>query len=471
MSERRADAGIWRCSRSPAYRLFAMTPVELVVRSTRVVTPRGIVPAAITITDGKITQIAEPGAEFAAARSIDARDAVVLPGVVDTHVHVNEPGRTEWEGFETATRAAAAGGVTTIVDMPLNSVPVTTTVDALERKARVAEGRASVDYAFWGGVIPGNAAELGPLARAGARGFKCFLVPSGIDEFPAVGESDLRDAMRRIALLGLPLLVHAELPGPIAQATPAAGSDPRRYSTYLGSRPVVAEHEAVGLVLRLCRETGCRVHIVHVSAAATLEAVQGARRAGLPVTAETCPHYLTFAAEEIVDGGTAWKCAPPIRDRATRERLWRGLAEGALDLVASDHSPAPASLKCIESGDFLRAWGGVASLELSLAATWTGARARGHGLVNLARWLAAAPARLAGLGSKGRIAVGCDADFVVFEPDAQFTVNPARLRQRHQITPYAGMTLSGVVRQTFVRGVRVYDDGAFPAGVTGRWTR
>jgi allantoinase len=446
-------------------------PADLVISSSRVATPQGVGAAAVVITGGVITAVTEHGTAPDAARRFDVGTAALLPGVVDTHVHVNEPGRTEWEGFATATRAAAAGGVTTIVDMPLNSVPVTTTVDALERKARAAERRASVDYAFWGGVIPGNEDELAPLSRAGARGFKCFLVPSGIDEFPAVGEAELRGAMLRIAPLGLPLLVHAELPGPIARATPPAGSDPRRYATFLASRPPAAELEAVDLVLGLCRETGCRVHIVHVSAAGTLDRVRDARRAGLPVTAETCPHYLTFAAEEIIDGGTAWKCAPPIRDRETRERLWQGLADGALDLVASDHSPAPAALKCIESGDFSRAWGGVASLELSLGATWTAARARGHGLADLARWLAEAPARLAGLGSKGRIAVGCDADLVVFEPDAQFTVNPAQLRQRHQITPYARMTLSGVVRQTFVRGVSVYEDGAFPAGVTGRWKR
>lgn len=444
-------------------------PADLVISSSRVVTPRGVGPAAVAITAGVIGAVTEPSQAPDAARRLDVGSAALLPGVVDSHVHVNEPGRAEWEGFETASRAAAAGGVTTIVDMPLNSVPVTTSVDALERKAQAAAGHATVDYAFWGGVVPGNGADLAPLARAGARGFKAFLVPSGIDEFPAVAESDLRDAMRRIAPLGLPLLVHAELPGPIAQAMPPAGSDPRRYSTYLGSRPAAAEQEAVGLVLRVCRETSCRVHIVHVSAAATLEAVQGARRAGLPVTAETCPHYLTFAAEEIVDGGTAWKCAPPIRDRATRERLWGGLADGALDLVASDHSPAPASLKCIESGDFLRAWGGVASLELSLAATWTGARARGHDLGEMARWMAAAPARLAGLGRKGRIAPGCDADLVVFDPEAPFTVETTRLRQRHPITPYAGMMLWGVVRQTFVRGLCVYENGAFPGGMRGTW--
>ena len=446
-----------------------MVRADLVISSTRAVTPHGIVPAAVAITAGVITSVTGGGDAPDSVRRVDVGAAALLPGVVDTHVHVNEPGRTDWEGFETATRAAAAGGVTTIVDMPLNSIPVTTTVDALEQKARAAAGKAAVDYAFWGGVIPGNGEELAMLARAGARGFKAFLVPSGIDEFPAVGEADLRGAMLRIAPLGLPLLVHAELPGPIARAAPPSTSDPRRYPTYLSSRPAAAELDAVDLVLRLCRETGCRVHIVHVSAAETLERLREARRVGLPVTAETCPHYLTFASEEIVDGGTPWKCAPPIRERVTRERLWRGLGDGALDLVASDHSPAPRALKCLETGDFFRAWGGVASLELALAATWTGARARGHGLGETVRWLAEAPARLAGLGRKGRIAPGCDADLVVFDPDASFTVEPTRLRQRHPITPYAGMTLTGLVRQTFVRGECIYEEGEFPAGMMGRW--
>jgi allantoinase len=448
-----------------------MARADLVVSSTHVVTSHGVVPAAVATTAGVITSVTGLGEAPDSVRRLDVGAAALLPGVVDTHVHVNEPGRTDWEGFETATRAAAAGGVTTIVDMPLNSIPVTTTVGALEQKARAAAGRSAVDYAFWGGVIPGNREELAPLARAGARGFKAFLVPSGIDEFPAVGDADLRGAMLRIAPLGLPLLVHAEVPGPIARAAPSTASDPRRYSTYLSSRPAAAELEAVDLLLRLCRETGCRVHIVHVSAAETLERLREARRAGLKVTAETCPHYLTFAAEEIVDGGTPWKCAPPIRERATRELLWRGLDDGALDLVASDHSPAPPALKCLEAGDFIRAWGGVASLELALAATWTGARARGHGLGEVVRWVAEAPAHLAGLGRKGRIAPGYDADLVVFDADAPFTVEPARLRQRHAITPYAGMTLSGVVRQTFVRGVSVYEEGKFPGGKMGRWER
>ncbi len=450
---------------------MAPARADLVILSTRVVTGEGVRRAAVAIADGVIAAVHDYGAAPAAARRLDVEDAVVLPGGVDAHVHVNEPGRTEWEGFETATRAAAAGGITTIVDMPLNSIPVTTTAPALELKARAAAGHATVDYAFWGGVVPGNADQLAPLARAGVRGFKCFLVPSGIDEFPPVTEPDLRPAMVTLAELGLPLLVHAELPGPIQRATVSPSSDPRGYASYVASRPAAAELQAVELMLRLCRETRCRVHIVHVSAAETLDRLRSAKRAALPVSAETCPHYLTFAAEEIVDGATAWKCAPPIRERSHRDRLWDGLADGTLDFVASDHSPAPPALKCLDTGDFVRAWGGVASLELALAATWTGARARGRDLRDLARWCAERPARLAGLARKGRIAPGYDADLIVLDPDARFTVEPERLRQRHPVTPYAGMSLAGLVRRTFVRGRCVYEEGEFPGGAIGRWQR
>ena len=447
-----------------------MPTADLVVQGSRVVTPEGMRPAAVVIAGGLIADVVAPGVAPEALRRVDAGDLVVLPGLVDAHVHLNEPGRAEWEGFESGTRAAAAGGVTTVVDMPLNSVPVTTTVAALEAKARAAAGRATTDYALWGGVVPGNERELAGLVRAGAPGCKCFLVPSGIDEFPAVTAADLRPAMQRLAELGAVLLVHAELPGPIDRAR--AGGDGRRYASYLASRPPQAEHEAIALVLELCRATGCAVHVVHLSSAGALDALARARASGLPVTVETCPHYLTFAAEQIADGATAFKCAPPIREGENRERLWDGLASGIIDFVASDHSPAPPALKRLESGDFLTAWGGIASLELLLAATWTAARARGHGPEQLARWLAAGPARLAGIGNrKGRIAPGCDADLVIWDPEPTLTVDPTRLHHRHPITPYAESRLSGVVLQTFLRGTCVYERGRFLGGPGGQWIR
>jgi allantoinase len=444
-------------------------PPDLVVRSRRAVLPDGIRPADVVVRGGRIDAVVAWGEAPAAAELVDAGEAVLLPGLVDTHVHVNEPGRTEWEGFASATRAAAAGGITTLVDMPLNSTPATTTVGALEAKRAAAAGQCAVDVGFWGGVVPGNASELEAIAAAGALGFKCFLVHSGVDDFPNVGERDLRKAMPVLARLGLPLLVHAELPGPIEAATRAvAGGDPRRYATWLASRPPAAEIEAIRMVLGLCAETGCAVHIVHLSAAEALPDLVSARARGLPVTVETCPHYLAFSAEEIADGATAFKCAPPIRGRENRERLWQALREGTIDLVASDHSPCPPGLKGLESGDFMSAWGGIASLEIALAATWTGARGRGFSPADLARWMSERPAALAGLeGVKGAIEPGWDADLVIVEPDAEWRVEGARLRHRHPLTPCEGWTLRGVVRSTFVRGVRVFarggEDGA-PAG-------
>ena len=433
-------------------------------------TPDGERPGTVVVSDGRIEAILPREDAPAAVRTIDAGDSALLPGVVDTHVHVNDPGRTEWEGFTTATRAAAAGGVTTVVDMPLNSIPPTTTVEALYAKQQAASA-ALVDYGFWGGVVPGNIDHLGPLLDAGVLGFKCFLVPSGVDEFAPVDESDLRQAMPVLAARNAVLLAHAERPGPIARAAGAAAGDPRRYATWLASRPEAAELEAIELLLALSRETRCRVHIVHLATAGALPALKAARERGAAITVETCPHYLTFAAEEIADGATAFKCAPPLRDRANRDGLWDGLERGIIDLVASDHSPAPAQVKQLERGDFMAAWGGIASLELSLAATWTGAQARGHGLVDLSRWMSNEPARLAGLDRKGRIVPGCDADLVIFDAEAKWTVDPARLRQRHPITPYAGRTLRGLVQQTFVRGRCVYENGRCAERPEGRWVR
>jgi allantoinase len=444
-----------------------MTPPLLVVRSRRVVTDT-IAPAAIHVRGGRIERVAAWDDVPAGARLEDAGELAVLPGVVDTHVHLNEPGRTEWEGFATATRAAAIGGVTALVDMPLNAIPPTTTREALAAKRAAAAGQCAVDVGFWGGVVPGNAGELAGLVADGVRGFKCFLVDSGVAEFGWVGEADLVPAMAILAGLGAPLLVHAELAGPIDDAAAAlAGADPRRYATYLASRPPAAEEQAIALVTRLCRASRARTHIVHHSAASALDQLRAARAEGLPLTAETCPHYLHFTAEAIPDGATPFKCAPPIRDAANREALWRALAEGVLDLVASDHSPCSPGLKAIEAGDFVAAWGGVAGLQLALPVVWTEAAARGHSLVDVARWMSAGPARLAGLARKGAIAAGRDADLVVFDDAAPVTVTPEAIHHRHRVTPYAGETLRGAIAATYLRGERVAERGAVVASDLG----
>ena len=427
------------------------------------VTPLGLREACIHVSNGSIERVAAfddvpPGAPL-----VDAGEGVVLPGLVDTHVHVNEPGRTEWEGFATATRAAAAGGVTSILDMPLNSIPATTTPEALAQKRDAAEGRIHVDVGFWGGAVPGNLGDLGDLHRAGVFGFKAFMCPSGVTEFPPLDLDQLREAMTEIAAFDGLLIVHAELPEPIgAAAERLAGADPFAYSTYLASRPPESEERAVVAVIAASLASGCRTHVLHLSASSCLDVVDGSQGR---VTAETCPHYLTFEAEEIPDGATEFKCSPPIRDAENRERLWEGLRAGALSSVVSDHSPCTPELK---AGSFFEAWGGIASVELGLRAVWTEARARRFGLEDVCRWMSQGPARIAGLERKGAIAEGKDADLVVFEPDESSEVDPSELHHRNPITPYAGRRLDGRVAATYVRGVEVYSDGGFPVEPAGR---
>jgi allantoinase len=414
---------------------------SLVLGSRRVVTAQGVTPASVGIEDGRITEVGpydvEPAEDFG--------DLVILPGLVDPHVHLNEPGRADWEGFATGTAAAAAGGVTTLVDMPLNSSPVTTNIAALTAKRLAAAGKLSVDVAFHAGLVPGNEAEIETLLEAGVRGVKAFLCHSGIDEFPAATERELRAVMPLLAERGVPLLAHAE----VVHETPPM-SDRRRYADYMATRPVGFERDAIAMLLDLCRETGCPTHIVHLADAGSLPMLRDAKAEGLPLTVETCPHYLTFCAEEIADGATAFKCAPPIRDTSNREGLWAGLAEGTIDFIATDHSPCPPELKRMEEGRFDLAWGGISSLQLSLPAVWTEASKRGHTLRELANWLSHRPGELVNV--KAGIEEGAEANLVVFDPDAEFRVVGAKLLHRHKVTPYDGRTLRGVVKQVFLRG-------------------
>lgn len=437
-----------------------------VIRGRRVVTPQGVRPAAVHIEAGRIVRVADV-ADIGARTSevVDAGDLVVMPGLVDTHVHVNEPGRTDWEGFEPATRAAAAGGVTTLLDMPLNSIPATTNAMALAEKVAAARGATWVDVGFIGGVVPGNTAALGDLARAGVLAFKCFLVPSGVPEFEHVRQEDLREAMPVLAELRLPLMVHAELPEVVETAAlEATAGDPTSYETYRASRPPAAEHEAIALVIELAELPGTRVHIVHVSSAASVPIIAGARARGVRISGETCPHYLHFDAASIPNGATEFKCAPPIRGASDRDGLWAALASGDLDMVVSDHSPCPPVLRRRDAGDFFVAWGGIASLQLGASIVWTGMRERGLPVERLAGWMGEAPARLVALdGRKGRIEAAYDADIVLFDPDGEFTVSADALLHRHPVTPYLGERLRGTVEATYLRGALVYDRRTGPS--------
>ena len=438
---------------------------DLVIRASRVITGGAETACSIGITAGRIAAVLPLDDPAGAAEVLEiGPDVVVLPGLVDSHVHVCEPGNTQWEGFATATSAAAAGGITTLVDMPLDSVPATVSTAALEIKRQAARGQCRVDVGFWGGVIPGNLDQLAPLHEAGVLGFKCFLSDSGAEDFPPVDSRQLTAALRVLRGLDSPLLVHAESAGAGGAAGTAAigGSPGRSYAGYLATRPRGIENLAIAQVIEAARVTGGRAHVVHLSSSDALPMLASARRDGVRVTAESCPHYLTLAAEEIADGATAAKCSPPVREAANRELLWAGLRDQVLDLVVSDHSPCTAEMKETASGDFGAAWGGISSLQLSLPLVWTQARHRGFSLADVARWMAEQPARLAGLAGKGLIAPGYDADFCLFAPDESFAVDPGLLRHRHPVTPYAGRTLTGVVRGAMLRGAMI--DASRPQG-------
>jgi allantoinase len=438
--------------------------------SKRIVTPHGTQSGALLVEDETIRAVCRLSEIPTDAITYDCGNDALLPGLVDTHVHINEPGRTEWEGFRTATRAAAAGGYTMLVDMPLNCLPETTTVAALEQKRAAARGKCLVDWAAWGGAVADNQRHILPLARAGVRGYKCFLIYPGCDGFTMIDQQQLEAALPYIAESGLPLLVHAELAGPIDAATEKLrNADWRSYKTYLASRPDQAELDAIRLMIRLCRQYGFHLHIVHLSTALALEELRAARAEGLPITVETCPHYLHFAAEDVPDGATLLKCAPPIRTKENQQELWRGLRDGVIDMIVTDHSPCPPAMKREDSGRFDLAWGGIASISLALSVIHTECCHRGYTLDKLVHWMSTAPAALAGISHRaGALEAGRDASFVVFDTAEEFSVTADRLHYRHWISPYLRETLRGVVKATYLRGQAVYREGTFASTPTGR---
>jgi allantoinase len=436
--------------------------MRFAIQCDNVILPDGLQKATVLVNGDSIEAIlSEPaGADIPV---VQLGSKILMPGIVDPHVHINEPGRTDWEGFNTATRAAIAGGITTLVEMPLNADPVTTTVNAFDQKISATKAQLHCDCGFWGGVIPGNESEIVPLIQKGVLGFKAFLTHSGIDEFPNVTENDLRKVMPVIALHGLPLLVHCELSGPAPQPP---GNDQTNthhsYQNYLSSRPKSWEDNAIAMMIRLCEELNCRVHIVHLSSADSIKQIEKAKQKGLPLTVETAQHYLYFNAEEIPDGQTQYKCAPPIREKLNNEKLWQALKDGIIDFVATDHSPAPPAMKETESGDLEKAWGGISSIQFALPVLWTAAKKHGCDITDIAKWLCERPAFLPDLQhKKGKIAVGYDADFVVWDPAKKFTVNESIIHHKHKLTPYLKQELYGVSEQTWLRGRKVFESGQF----------
>lgn len=449
------------------------SPGKLAIKSTRVLLKHEFKNAAVLVDNGKITDIVEPSQIPTDYPVDDVGHLVVMPGLVDSHVHINEPGRTEWEGFATATRAAAAGGITTLADMPLNCIPVTTSLDAFQEKLKHINGRLYVDLCFWGGVVPGNAGELNSMIDGGVMGFKCFLIHSGIDDFPNVTEADLEMAMPILAKRGVPLLVHAELDHSGTeqedQKSARLAAEPRSYQNFLASRPRHWENDAIALMIDLCRKHRCRVHIVHLSSSDAIAQIAEAKSEGLHLSTETCPHYLTLCSEEIPDGDTRFKCAPPIRERENCHKLWEGLENGVIDFIVSDHSPCTPELKLLEEGNFNKAWGGISSLQFGLSAIWTEADKRGYPLSTVVNWMSRETARFLGLASrKGALAAGFDADIVVFDPDQTFTVEASMIEHRHKVTPHEGRVFRGQVKQTYVRGHKVFENGVFADTPVGK---
>ena len=426
--------------------------VDLVIRAGRALVEAAIKPATVAIRGGVITEIGGADAEFDSAETATLDDdQVLLPGMIDTHVHINDPGRSDWEGFETATRAALKGGYTTLVDMPLNSLPSTVSVDALEEKKAAAQGNCFVDMGFWGGAIPGNKSDLAPLHGSGVFGFKCFLADSGVPEFPPLDADQLNEHLDEIARLGSLMIIHAEDPTTLDAAPHVPG---RAYADFLASRPDASEVEAIRVVIDAVRRSGARAHILHLSSAEALPLIRAAKQEGLPLTVETCPHYLSFAAETILEGSTAHKCCPPIRSRDNQDRLWEALRDGTIDCVVSDHSPSTAELKQMEIGDFATAWGGVAAIQVAFTAVWTAARHRGFGLADVVRWMCERPAEIVGMRGKGAIAIGNSADLIAYAPDERWIVDVDELEHKNKISPYDGLELSGRTVTTWLRGHR-----------------
>ena len=429
---------------------------DLVIRSTHVISDIGDRPAAVCVSDGRIVKIAAFDEVIPAKKDITITGALI-PGLVDTHVHINEPGRTQWEGFESATKAAAAGGVTTVIDMPLNSIPPTTTVAALAVKKAAATGKCSVDVGFWGGSIPGNVSDLKGLHDEGVFGFKCFLLHSGVDEFPGSDLDDLTAALKELVTLDALMVVHAEDSIAIQKSIKPSS---RSYSEFLASRPKGAENVAIAQLIEQARTIKGRVHVLHLSSGDSLALIRSAKADGVRISAETCPHYLALTAEEIADGATQYKCCPPIREKINQDELWQGLKSGVIDLIVSDHSPCTEDLKIFDIGDFQQAWGGISSLQLGISIIWTQAREQDVSLWQVMKWMSQKPAELAGLERKGAIKVGMDADFAEFDTEAQFTVEPTALFHKNQITPYQGKTLQGKIKQTWLRGELIFKDAS-----------